>query len=147
MENEANNISLELDPKEISKRRDLRKIKTFTIDPFDAKDFDDALSIQKIDNEFYEIGIHIADVTHYVRPGSKLEEEAQKRATSVYLVDRVVPMLPEILSNKVCSLRPNEDKFTFSALFQINSKGNNSLWTQIGNSGHTGYKRVGYAVD
>ena len=124
VENEANNISLELDPKEISKRRDLRKIKTFTIDPFDAKDFDDALSIQKIDNEFYEIGIHIADVTHYVRPGSKLEEEAQKRATSVYLVDRVVPMLPEILSNKVCSLRPNEDKFTFSALFQINSKGN-----------------------
>ena len=124
VEHEANAISLELDPKEISKRRDLRKIKTFTIDPFDAKDFDDALSIQKIDNEFYEIGIHIADVTHYVRPGSKLEEEAQKRATSVYLVDRVVPMLPEILSNKVCSLRPNEDKFTFSALFQINSKGN-----------------------
>tara|TARA_B100001142_G_scaffold172756_1_gene172317 strand:+ start:1679 stop:4027 length:2349 start_codon:yes stop_codon:yes gene_type:complete len=124
VEAEANNIPLEINSKEILNRKDMRSVKTFTIDPYDAKDFDDALSIQKIDDQYWEIGVHIADVTHYVTPGSKLEEEAQKRATSVYLVDRVVPMLPEVLSNKVCSLRPNEDKFTFSAVFEINSNGN-----------------------
>lgn len=124
VESEASTISLKLDAKEILNRRDMRAIKTFTIDPFDAKDFDDALSIQKMDNGYWEIGVHIADVTYYVQPGSKLEEEAQKRGTSVYLVDRVVPMLPEALSNKVCSLRPNEDKFTFSAVFEINQNAN-----------------------
>ena len=124
VEAEANKIPLGINSKELSNRKDMRNVKTFTIDPYDAKDFDDALSIAKIDDEYWEIGVHIADVTHYVTPGSKLEEEAQKRATSVYLVDRVVPMLPEVLSNKVCSLRPNEDKFTFSAVFEINSNGN-----------------------
>jgi ribonuclease R len=104
----------------VKKRRDMRKILTFTIDPKDAKDFDDALSLQKLDNGNWEIGVHIADVSHYVRPGTILDDEAYKRATSVYLVDRVVPMLPEVLSNDVCSLRPNEDKFTFSAVFELN---------------------------
>lgn len=104
---------------EIKKRRDFRDILTFTIDPHDAKDFDDALSLKKLKNGNWEVGIHIADVTHYVTPNSALEEEAIKRATSVYLVDRVVPMLPEKLSNKVCSLRPNEEKLTFSAVFEI----------------------------
>ena len=100
----------------------MRKILTFTIDPKDAKDFDDAISLQKLDNGNWEIGVHIADVSHYVRPGTILDDEAYKRATSVYLVDRVVPMLPEVLSNDVCSLRPNEDKFTFSAVFELNEK-------------------------
>ena len=96
---------------------------TFTIDPADAKDFDDALSIQKLENGLWEIGVHIADVTWYVKPESLLEDEAYNRATSVYLVDRVVPMLPEKLSNGVCSLRPNEDKLCFSAVFQLDDKG------------------------
>lgn len=107
---------------EIKNRRDFRGVPTFTIDPADAKDFDDALSIQKLDNGLWEIGVHIADVTYYVKPESLLEEEAYNRATSVYLVDRVVPMLPEKLSNGVCSLRPNEDKLCFSAVFQIDDK-------------------------
>jgi ribonuclease R len=104
---------------EIAKRRDFRKITTFTIDPFDAKDFDDALSIRKLENGNWEIGVHIADVSHYVKPGNILDKEALERATSVYLVDRVVPMLPEILSNNICSLRPNEDKLCFSAVFEL----------------------------
>jgi ribonuclease R len=107
---------------EIARRRDMRGVTTFTIDPRDAKDFDDALSIQKLDNGFWEVGVHIADVSYYVRPGSILDEEAYERATSVYLVDRVVPMLPEKLSNGVCSLRPNEDKLCFSAIFQLNDE-------------------------
>ncbi len=107
---------------EISKRRDMREVLTFTIDPHDAKDFDDALSIQKLEDDKWEIGIHIADVSHYVQEGTLLNDEAYERATSVYLVDRVVPMLPEKLSNKVCSLRPNEEKLCFSAIFTINSK-------------------------
>lgn len=119
----AEKINFELDPEEIKKRRDMRDILTFTIDPHDAKDFDDALSFQALPNGNYEIGIHIADVSHYVQPGSILDEEAYNRATSVYLVDRVVPMLPEKLSNGVCSLRPNEEKFTFSAVFEIDSNG------------------------
>ena len=119
----AEKINFELDPEEIKKRRDMRDILTFTIDPHDAKDFDDALSFQALPNGNYEIGIHIADVSHYVQPGSILDEEAYNRATSVYLVDRVVPMLPEKLSNGVCSLRPNEEKFTFSAIFEIDSNG------------------------
>jgi len=107
---------------EISKRRDMREVLTFTIDPADAKDFDDALSIQKTKDGNWEIGIHIADVSHYVQEGTLLNDEAYDRATSVYLVDRVVPMLPEKLSNKVCSLRPNEEKLCFSAIFTINDK-------------------------
>lgn len=119
VENEAEKIDRSINDSEIAKRRDMRDICTFTIDPKDAKDFDDALSIQKLDNGNYEIGVHIADVSHYVRPGTLLDDEAYDRATSVYLVDRVVPMLPEVLSNDVCSLRPNEDKFTFSAVFEM----------------------------
>ncbi|MFT3918272.1 ribonuclease R [Cloacibacterium sp.] len=120
VEADAGKIDRTITPEEVKKRRDMRKILTFTIDPKDAKDFDDAISLQKLDNGNWEIGVHIADVSHYVRPGTILDDEAYKRATSVYLVDRVVPMLPEVLSNDVCSLRPNEDKFTFSAVFELN---------------------------
>ena len=119
VEEEANNLDTSIDEKEVAKRRDMRNVTTFTIDPKDAKDFDDALSIQKLENGNWEIGVHIADVSHYVRPGTLIEQEAYKRATSVYLVDRVVPMLPEILSNVACSLRPNEDKYTFSGVFEL----------------------------
>lgn len=115
----AEKIPFEIPEEEYKKRRDFRNITTFTIDPVDAKDFDDALSIQQLENGLWEVGIHIADVTHYVSPSSLIEEEAQNRATSVYLVDRVVPMLPEHLSNGVCSLRPNEDKLCFSAVFEM----------------------------
>ncbi len=122
VENYAAKIPLEITDKEIAKRRDIRKELTFTIDPKDAKDFDDALSFKILKNGNYEIGIHIADVSHYVQENTILEDEAYLRATSVYLVDRVVPMLPEILSNNVCSLRPNEEKLTFSAIFEIDKK-------------------------
>ncbi|KAF0237579.1 MAG: ribonuclease [Prolixibacteraceae bacterium] len=115
----AEKIPLEIAEEEIKKRRDVRDITTFTIDPADAKDFDDALSLQKLKNGNWEVGVHIADVTHYVTSNSIIEDEAQSRATSVYLVDRVVPMLPERLSNGVCSLRPNEDKLCFSAIFEL----------------------------
>ena len=118
------NISESISKEEIKKRRDFRNNLTFTIDPIDAKDFDDALSFKKIDKEKYEIGIHIADVSHYVTPGTLLDKEAYSRATSIYLVDRVVPMLPEKLSNKVCSLRPNEEKLTFSVSLIIDQYGN-----------------------
>jgi ribonuclease R len=118
----ANSIDTSIQENEIKKRRDLRDVLTFTIDPKDAKDFDDALSFAKKENGNFEIGIHIADVSHYVKPGTILDEEAYERATSVYLVDRVVPMLPEVLSNNVCSLRPQEEKYTFSAIFEINEK-------------------------
>jgi len=122
VEEEAKNLSLEITKEEISKRRDMRSDLTFTIDPKDAKDFDDALSFTKLENGNYEIGIHIADVSHYLEPKTILDDEAYDRATSVYLVDRVVPMLPEMLSNGVCSLRPNEEKLTFSAVFEMNQK-------------------------
>ena len=115
----AEKIPLEIPKEEIKKRRDMRNITTFTIDPADAKDFDDALSLQKLENGNWEVGVHIADVTHYVTPNTLIENEAQSRATSVYLVDRVVPMLPERLSNGVCSLRPHEDKLCFSAVFEM----------------------------
>ena len=115
-------LPIKITEEEISRRKDFRKITTFTIDPFDAKDFDDALSIRKLENGRWEVGIHIADVSHYVKPNSILDKEAFVRATSVYLVDRVVPMLPEILSNNVCSLRPNEEKLTFSAVFEIDEE-------------------------
>ena len=118
----ANRLDTSISNAEIDKRRDMRNITTFTIDPKDAKDFDDALSFQCLDNGNYEVGIHIADVSHYVNPGTILDEEAYKRGTSVYLVDRVVPMLPEVLSNKSCSLRPKEEKYTFSVVFEMNAK-------------------------
>ncbi len=108
---------------EVEKRRDMRMITTFTIDPEDAKDFDDALSFRELENGRVEVGIHIADVSHYVKPDSALDKEAFKRSTSVYLVDRVLPMLPEKLSNELCSLRPHEDKYTFSAVFEFDEKG------------------------
>jgi ribonuclease R/exosome complex exonuclease DIS3/RRP44 len=118
----ANKIDTSITEEEIKKRRDMRDVLTFTIDPKDAKDFDDALSFQVLDNGNYEIGVHIADVSHYLQEGTILDDEAYNRATSVYLVDRVVPMLPEVLSNFACSLRPNEEKYTFSAVFQLNDK-------------------------
>ena len=119
----ANAIDQSIRPEEIKKRRDFRDTLTFTIDPKTAKDFDDALSFKILGKDRFEIGIHIADVSHYVQPNSVLDQEAYDRATSVYLVDRVVPMLPEVLSNGVCSLRPHEEKYTFSAVFTMNYKG------------------------
>ena len=118
----ANNIDTSIRNEEIKKRRDMRQDLTFTIDPKDAKDFDDALSFKVLEHNLYEIGIHIADVSHYLKEGTILDNEAYERATSVYLVDRVVPMLPEILSNGACSLRPHEEKYTFSVIFKINDK-------------------------
>ncbi|WP_396192867.1 ribonuclease R [Flavobacterium sp.] len=118
----AQKLDTAIHPEEIAKRRDMRDTLTYTIDPKDAKDFDDALSFKKLENGNYEIGIHIADVSHYLQEGTILDEEAYNRGTSVYLVDRVVPMLPEVLSNFACSLRPNEEKYTFSAIFEIDHK-------------------------
>ncbi|TXK72588.1 ribonuclease R [Mesonia sp. HuA40] len=118
----AQQLDTSITQQEISKRRDLREVLTFTIDPKDAKDFDDALSFRTLENGNVEIGIHIADVSHYVQPNTPLDDEAYERATSIYLVDRVIPMLPEILSNKACSLRPHEEKFTFSAIFELNAQ-------------------------
>ena len=118
----AQKIDTTIQESEIANRRDMRDTLTFTIDPKDAKDFDDALSFKKLENGNYEIGIHIADVSFYLQEGTILDDEAYQRGTSVYLVDRVVPMLPEVLSNFACSLRPNEEKYTFSAIFEINEK-------------------------
>lgn len=118
----AQKLDTSITAEEIAKRRDMRDTLTFTIDPKDAKDFDDALSFKVLENGNYEIGIHIADVSHYVQEGTVLDEEAYQRATSVYLVDRVVPMLPEVLSNFACSLRPHEEKYTFSAVFELDNK-------------------------
>ncbi len=118
----AQKIDTAIHPEEIAKRRDMRDTLTYTIDPKDAKDFDDALSFKKLENGNFEIGIHIADVSHYLQEGTILDDEAYNRGTSVYLVDRVVPMLPEVLSNFACSLRPNEEKYTFSAIFEIDNK-------------------------
>jgi ribonuclease R len=122
VEKEAEKISEIITQEDIRGRRDFRQIPTFTIDPADAKDFDDALSLRKLKNGNWEVGAHIADVTYYIKPDSLLENEAKQRATSVYLVDRVVPMLPERISNHICSLNPNEDKLTYSAVFQLNDK-------------------------
>ena len=119
IEDAAKNLDVKIHESEVKKRKDIRKVTTFTIDPADAKDFDDALSIEKLENGNWEIGIHIADVSHYLKEGSALDNEAYERATSVYLVDRVVPMLPEVLSNFACSLRPKEDKYCFSAMFEL----------------------------
>lgn len=118
----AQKIDTSIQEEEIARRRDMRNVLTFTIDPRDAKDFDDALSFQQLENGNYEIGVHIADVSYYLQEGTILDEEAFNRATSVYLVDRVVPMLPEVLSNFACSLRPHEEKYTFSAIFEVNAK-------------------------
>ncbi|MDE6804464.1 MAG: ribonuclease R [Muribaculaceae bacterium] len=124
VEKAANRISAGITPEEVARREDFRGVTTFTIDPRDAKDFDDALSIRQLANGNWEVGVHIADVTHYVHPGSVIDREAQARATSVYLVDRTIPMLPEHLSNGICSLRPDEEKLTFSAIFELDSKAN-----------------------
>lgn len=124
VEKECDNISSSIHPNEIKNRRDFRDTLTITIDPFDAKDFDDAISFKKIDQNTYEIGVHIADVSHYVQPNTALDLEALNRGTSVYLVGKVIPMLPEKLSNELCSLRPHEDKLTFSAVFKMDLKGN-----------------------
>jgi ribonuclease R len=120
VENDAEKIQSGITEADIKARRDFRNVPTFTVDPADARDFDDALSMQRLENGNWEVGVHIADVTHYVKPGSLTEEEAKQRATSVYLVDRVVPMLPERLSNNICSLNPSEDKLTYSAVFELN---------------------------
>ena len=123
VEKAADRIPAEISAEEIAKREDFRNVTTFTIDPKDAKDFDDALSIRKIKDGLWEVGVHIADVTHYVTEGSIIDKEAEKRATSVYLVDRTIPMLPERLCNFICSLRPDEEKLAYSVIFEINEKG------------------------
>lgn len=120
---ESARIPAVIDAAEVAQRRDMRNDLTFTIDPIDAKDFDDAISFKPLKGGYYELGVHIADVAHYIEEGAALDKEAYRRATSVYLPDRVLPMLPERLSNELCSLRPNEDKFTFSAIFHINKSG------------------------
>ena len=122
VENAADSISDAIGPEELKGRKDFRGTLTFTIDPADAKDFDDALSFRRLENGNYEVGVHIADVSYYVKPGDPVDREARERGTSVYLVDRTVPMLPEKLCNKLCSLRPHEDKLTFSAVFEISPK-------------------------
>jgi len=124
IENAAEKIPAVITPEDIAARRDFRDVPTFTIDPEDAKDFDDALSFRKLPGGNMEVGVHIADVTHYVKPGTIIEKEAQQRATSVYLVDRTIPMLPEKLSNHICSLNPGEDKLTYSAVFELDGRAN-----------------------
>lgn len=151
VEEYANQIDIKIHNSEIKNRRDLRDTLTFTIDPADAKDFDDALSFKKMKNGNFEIGIHIADVSHYVKPGTILDDEAYNRATSIYLVDRVVPMLPEVLSNGACSLRPNEEKYTFSALFEMTPKGKiKSEWfgrTVTYSDARFAYEEAQYIID
>ena len=122
VEEEAAAMPAEIAPEDYAEREDLRDVPTFTIDPADAKDFDDALSVRAAGDDAWEVGVHIADVSHYVRPGSQLDREARERGTSVYLVDRTVPMLPEVLSNGLCSLRPGEEKLCFSAIFVIDAQ-------------------------
>ena len=122
VERAADKIEPGITPEEVAKRRDMRDVVTFTVDPADAKDFDDALSIRQLDNGHWEVGVHIADVTHYVKPGTIIDKEAEERATSVYLVDRTVPMLPERLCNFICSLRPDEDKLTHSVVFEMDDE-------------------------
>ncbi len=147
----ADQLDTAIKPDEIAKRRDMRKVLTFTIDPKDAKDFDDALSFEVLENGNYEIGIHIADVSHYLQEGTLLDDEAYNRATSVYLVDRVVPMLPEVLSNNACSLRPNEEKYTFSAVFELDDKANiKNQWfgrTVIDSNERFAYEEAQYIIE
>ena len=124
VEKAAGKIDAGITDEEVAKREDFRGVTTFTIDPRDAKDFDDALSIRQLANGNWEVGVHIADVTHYVTPNSIIDREAQQRATSVYLVHRTIPMLPEHLSNGICSPRPDEEKLTYSAIFELDAKAN-----------------------
>ncbi len=144
VEEAAEAIASDINPEEYAKRRDMREVTTFTIDPADAKDFDDALSFRQLNDGVYEVGVHIADVTHYVTPGSIVDTEAVNRATSVYLVDRTVPMLPERLSNELCSLRPDEEKLTFSAVFEIDDEAN-VLNTWLGRTVIRSNRRFTYA--
>ena len=144
VENAAEGISEKIGKEEMKGRRDFRDVLTFTIDPADAKDFDDAISFRQLDNGNYEVGVHIADVSYYVKPGSPVDKEARERGTSVYLVDRTVPMLPEKLCNKLCSLRPGEDKLCFSTIFEIGPKAEileRGIFRTIINSDH----RLDYA--
>lgn len=147
----ADQLDTSIKQEEIDKRRDMRNILTFTIDPKDAKDFDDALSFEVLENGNYEIGIHIADVSHYLQTDTILDDEAYDRATSVYLVDRVVPMLPEVLSNNACSLRPNEEKYTFSAIFELDAKANvKNQWfgrTVIDSNERFAYEEAQYIIE
>ena len=131
VEDAANKISAEITPEDYKEREDFRDVTTFTIDPKDAKDFDDALSIREINDGLWEVGVHIADVSHYVTEGSVIDKEAQKRATSIYLVDRTIPMLPERLCNFICSLRPNEEKLTYSTIFNMDKDGNIKSWRLV----------------
>ena len=151
IEEAAHQISDKISPEEIKERKDFRSVLTFTIDPITAKDFDDAISFQKLPNGHYEIGVHIADVSHYVDEESIIDDEAYSRGTSVYLVDRVVPMLPENLSNGLCSLRPNEDKLTYAAVFEMDSKGKiHKEWfgrTIICSDHRFAYEEVQYVLD
>ena len=151
VEQYANTLDTSIKDEEIAKRRDIREVLTFTIDPKDAKDFDDALSFKILKNGNYEIGIHIADVSHYLKPDTILDDEAYDRATSVYLVDRVVPMLPEVLSNNACSLRPNEEKYTFSAIFELDDKANiKNQWfgrTVIDSNERFAYEEAQYIIE
>lgn len=151
LEEEAKKIPIEITADEIKKRKDFRNTLTFTIDPADAKDFDDAISFKEINDNLYEIGIHIADVTHYVKPNSLIDKEAEKRATSVYLVDRVVPMLPEVLSNSVCSLNAHTDKLTFSVAVQMDINGSiKKTWigrTIINSNRRFNYEEVQKIID
>ena len=128
VEEAAEKLSAEITPEELARREDFRAVTTFTIDPHDAKDFDDAISIRPLSDSLWEVGVHIADVSHYVTEGSVIDREAEKRATSVYLVDRTIPMLPERLCNFICSLRPNEEKLAYSCIFQIDLQGNVRHW-------------------
>ena len=131
VEEAAEKISAEITPQDIKEREDFREVCTFTIDPKDAKDYDDALSIRKMDNGYWEVGVHIADVSHYVKENSIIDKEAQKRATSVYLVDRTIPMLPERLCNFICSLRPDEDKLCYSVVFEMDDKADVKQWRLV----------------
>ena len=131
VEEAAEKISAEITEQDYKEREDFRNVTTFTIDPHDAKDFDDALSIRRLADNLWEVGVHIADVSHYVTEGSIIDKEAQKRATSVYLVDRTIPMLPERLCNFICSLRPDEEKLTYSAVFNINAAGEVKSWRLV----------------
>ena len=128
VEEAAEKLSADITPEELARREDFRAVTTFTIDPHDAKDFDDAISIRPLSDSLWEVGVHIADVSHYVTEGSVIDREAEKRATSVYLVDRTIPMLPERLCNFICSLRPNEEKLAYSCIFQIDLQGNVRHW-------------------
>jgi len=147
----ANKLDTSIKSEEIARRRDMRNVLTFTIDPKDAKDFDDALSFKILDNGNYEVGIHIADVSHYLETDTVLDDEAYERATSVYLVDRVVPMLPEVLSNNACSLRPKEEKYTFSAIFELDDTAQiKNQWfgrTVINSNERFAYEEAQYIIE